>query len=76
VDEVPKGIVPLAVRASGLIGDGLYGVDLKLIDGRPTVIEINDNPNIDSDVEDRVLGDELYLRVMRHFYARLEDRRR
>lgn len=74
--DVPPGIVPLAVRAAALIGDGLYGVDLKLIDGRPTVIEINDNPNIDADVEDRVLGEELYLRVMRHFLARLEDRRR
>ncbi|HSM09150.1 MAG TPA: hypothetical protein VLA33_09060 [Gemmatimonadota bacterium] len=40
------------------------------------MIEINDNPNIDSDVEDLVLGDELYLRVMRHFFTRLEDRRR
>ncbi|MFW6090079.1 MAG: RimK family protein [Gemmatimonadota bacterium] len=76
LDDVPQGVVPLAVRAAGLIGDGLYGVDLKLIDGRPTVIEINDNPNIDSDVEDCVTGDELYLRVMRHFFARLEDRRR
>lgn len=74
--DVPAGIVPLAVRAAGLIGDGLFGVDLKLIDGRPTVIEINDNPNIDADVEDRVLGEELYLRVMRHFLTRLEDRRR
>ncbi|MGD8494591.1 MAG: RimK family protein [Gemmatimonadales bacterium] len=74
--DVPAGIVPLAVRAARLIGDGLYGVDLKLIDGRPTVIEINDNPNIDAGVEDQVLGDELYLRVMRHFLSRLEDRRR
>lgn len=76
LDEVPQGVVPLAVRAARLIGDGLYGVDLKLIDGRPSVIEINDNPNIDSGVEDRVLGDALYLDVMRHFGARLDARRR
>jgi len=76
VEDAPAGVVPLAVKAARLIGDGLYGVDLKRIDGRATVIEINDNPNIDAGVEDGVLGDELYRRVMRHFLTRLEDRRR
>jgi glutathione synthase/RimK-type ligase-like ATP-grasp enzyme len=73
-EAVPTAVVELAERAAGLIGDGLYGVDLKEVDGRPLVIEINDNPNLDAGFEDAVLGDELYLAVMRYFLARLEAR--
>ena len=40
--------VELAVQAARLIGDGLYGVDLKEVGGRFLVIEVNDNPNIDA----------------------------
>lgn len=42
-------------------------MDLKLINGRAVVIEINDNPSIDHKVEDAVLGDELYYRILNHF---------
>ena len=35
--------------------------------GRPMVIEINDNPNIDHGYEDRVLGDELYPAIISYF---------
>ena len=74
VSEAPKNVVTLAARAAKFIGNGLYGVDLKVIGGRPKIIEINDNPNIDSGVEDRILGPELYERIMRHFLRRLEER--
>jgi glutathione synthase/RimK-type ligase-like ATP-grasp enzyme len=72
VDEVPKAGLELAVKAANLIGDGLYGVDLKLTDGRWVVIEVNDNPNIEAGVEDLVLKDEIYRRVMASFLRRLE----
>jgi len=72
VEEAPEAVVRTAVRAARLMGTGLYGVDLKEVDGRALVIEVNDNPNMDSGYEDRVLGDELYLAVMRHFLRRLE----
>ena len=75
VNQVPDHILKTAVKASSLIGDGLYGVDLKEIDGQARIIEINDNPNIDSGVEDKLLGDELYLRLMRSFYNRIERER-
>jgi glutathione synthase/RimK-type ligase-like ATP-grasp enzyme len=75
IEEAPADIVRLGTRAAGVIGHGLYGVDLKVVRGRPVVIEINDNPNIDSGVEDGVLGDELYARVMRHFLEAMEARR-
>jgi glutathione synthase/RimK-type ligase-like ATP-grasp enzyme len=76
VSEAPKGVIALATRAARLIGNGLYGVDLKVIGGRPKIIEINDNPNIDAGVEDRILGPVLYERIMRHFLTRLEERSR
>lgn len=48
VEEVPKKVITTALKAANLIGDGLYGVDLKQNDKGVYVIEINDNPNIDS----------------------------
>jgi glutathione synthase/RimK-type ligase-like ATP-grasp enzyme len=74
LDEAPHGVVELAERAARLIGDGLYGVDLKVVEGRPMLIEVNDNPNLDAGCEDAVLRDELYLAIMRHFRARLDAR--
>lgn len=70
--EVPKPILQAALAASRPIGDGLYGVDLKEVNGKGYVIEVNDNPNIDSGVEDRFLGKELYSLIMQEFRRRLE----
>ena len=74
VEEAPKEVVDTAVRAAGLIGDGLYGVDLKQNERGVFVIEINDNPSLDLGVEDACLKDELYRTVMREFLRRLEAR--
>ncbi|WP_448204736.1 RimK family protein [Azospirillum sp. sgz302134] len=74
VDEAPPEVIDTAVKAAGLIGDGLYGVDLKQNDRGVFVIEINDNPSIDLGVEDAKLKDELYRTVMREFLRRLENR--
>jgi len=71
---VPTGAVEAATRAAGLIGDGLYGVDLKELDGRFLLVEVNDNPNVESGCEDAILGQDLYLAVMRHFRERLDRR--
>ena len=71
-EDAPPGVVQAAVRAANLIGDGLYGVDLKERAGRGYVIEVNDNPTLDSGLEDGHLGDALYARVMGSFLARLE----
>jgi glutathione synthase/RimK-type ligase-like ATP-grasp enzyme len=76
VADAPEDVIRLAVRAGACIGDGLYGVDLKVVRGRPVVIEVNDNPNLDDGVEDQVLGDELYAAVMRYFLERFEARGR
>lgn len=76
IEHAPTRVVKAALKAANLIGDGLYGVDLKQIGDKVYVIEVNDNPNIDAGVEDAVLKDELYLRVMRVLMQRVEQRRR
>ncbi|WP_404409815.1 RimK family protein [Pseudidiomarina marina] len=74
VHQVPKDVVKTALQATRLIGDGLYGVDMKVTDKGPVIIEINDNPSIDSGVEDLLLGDELYHIIMRDFARRLDEK--
>ncbi|MFV0344637.1 MAG: RimK family protein [Bacteroidales bacterium] len=74
VGKVPKHVVRNAVKAASLIGKGLYGVDLKEINGESLVIEINDNPSIDHNVEDDILGDELYRLILREFLQRMEQK--
>ncbi|MCM2374631.1 RimK family protein [Aporhodopirellula aestuarii] len=72
VETAPRKAVATAVKAANLIGNGLYGVDVKEVDGQFYVIEVNDNPNLDSGVEDAVLRDELYRRIMESFVRRIE----
>ena len=54
------------------MGDGLYGVDLKMVGDKAYVIEVNDNPNIDEGIEDGFLKEELYLKIMQSIYNRIE----
>jgi glutathione synthase/RimK-type ligase-like ATP-grasp enzyme len=75
ISEVPEIVVKTALKAAALIGDGLYGVDLKMVKGEVYVIEINDNPNIDADVEDTVLKDKLYDKIIRSLLNRIEINR-
>ena len=74
VEDAPPEVVRLAVTVAKHIGDGLYGVDIKEIDGGYLVIEVNDNPSIDAGWEDKVLRDDLYVTIMQHFRDRLEAR--
>lgn len=75
VAKAPKQVVKTALKAANLIGNGLYGVDLKEIGKQVYVIEVNDNPNIDTGLEDEVLQEDLYLRIMELFLKRLMDRK-
>jgi len=76
VAEAPEAVVKIALKAANLIGDGLYGVDIKQIGKHCYVIEINDNPSIDAGNEDGVLKDALYREVMGSFVRRIEARKR
>ena len=75
VGEAPADVVNAALRSAHLIGDGLYGVDLKQARGECHVIEINDNPSIEAGNEDGVLKDALYREVMGVFLRRITERR-
>jgi glutathione synthase/RimK-type ligase-like ATP-grasp enzyme len=76
VAEAPEEVVKLALKAANLIGDGLYGVDIKQVGNRCYVIEVNDNPNVDAGNEDGVLKDALYREIMGSFVRRIEARKR
>ena len=75
IDAAPPVVVETARRAAALIGDGLYGVDLKETEAGVFVIEVNDNPNIDGGVEDKVLKGALYERVIQEFTRRIDKAR-
>ncbi|HUG02590.1 MAG TPA: RimK family protein [Longimicrobiales bacterium] len=74
--DAPAGAIEIAVRAANLIGRGLYGVDVKEVDGRFLVVEVNDNPNIEAGYEDAVRKDELYTTILQSFVDRIEARNR
>lgn len=74
VEEVPPDILDAALAAARPIGTGLYGVDVKQTPDGPRVMEVNDNPNLDAGVEDKVLGDELWHTILREFVRRIEAR--
>lgn len=46
--DVPPGVISLGIEAANAIGSGLYGVDIKNNNGDACVIEVNDNPSIES----------------------------
>lgn len=73
--EVPPVVLRTALRAANAIGSSLYGVDLKLVDGHCYVIEVNDNPSIETGVEDIILGDTLYEKIVNVLYERVRSRR-
>ncbi len=75
VEELPKSVLEVALKAANLIGDGFYGVDLKELDGKVYVIEVNDNPSVDANIEDRYLKDALYDRIMQGVLKRVESKR-
>lgn len=72
IEVVEPVIINTALKAAKLIGDGLYGVDIKVIGNQPFVVEVNDNPNIDNGVEDGVLKDTLYQVIMDEFANRID----
>ncbi|TVQ35082.1 MAG: ATP-grasp domain-containing protein [Wenzhouxiangella sp.] len=75
VGEAPPAVIQTAVKAASLIGNGLYGVDLKEVDGKVLVIEVNDNPSIDGGVEDAVLKNALYREILGVILQRVTRRK-
>lgn len=74
--EVPRAVLDAAMKSARIIGDGLYGIDIKQQGSKVYVIEVNDNPSLEHGVEDQFIGDELYMQIMAEFARRLENRGR
>ncbi|WP_179335885.1 RimK family protein [Winogradskyella costae] len=72
IEDVPKNVIDIALKSAKLMGLGLYGIDIKVVDGKLMVIEINDNPNIDFGVEDAHYGDLVYTEILSALKKRLE----
>ncbi len=75
VELAPEEVVQTALKAANLIGNGLYGVDIKEVGRKCYVIEVNENPNIDYGEEDAVLKGDLYRHIMKVFLQRIESRK-
>lgn len=73
LSQLPTKAKNLALKVAGLIGNGLYGVDIKEVDGKFYIIEINDNPSIDAGCEDALLGERLYDDIIGDIRRRVES---
>ncbi len=63
-DAVPEHVIQLGIDAAKAIGNGLYGVDIKNNNGDACVIEVNDNPSIESGEDD--CYPEVFTRIVNH----------
>jgi glutathione synthase/RimK-type ligase-like ATP-grasp enzyme len=61
--EMPARLREVALKACSVIGKGLYGVDVKEVDGDFVVVEVNDNPSIYAGYEDSSDHD-IYKRII------------
>ncbi|OPY38499.1 MAG: Glutamate--LysW ligase ArgX [Methanoregula sp. PtaU1.Bin051] len=66
--EVPPHVVRLGIKAANAIGHGLYGVDIKNNNGDACVIEVNDNPSLESG-EDQCYPD-VYRKIINHLFTK------
>lgn len=64
-EEADPRLMEVALAAAGAIGDSLYGVDVKEVEGEYFVIEVNDNPTIEADGEDRANPD-IYREIIQY----------
>ncbi len=75
VELAPRKLISMALKAARLVGKGLYGLDIKQVGDQFYLIEINDNPNIDAGIEDKILRDRLYRHIMQYFALEVSRRK-
>jgi glutathione synthase/RimK-type ligase-like ATP-grasp enzyme len=73
LEDVPRNVIDLALEGTALLGNGLFGVDVKETPAGPVVIEINDNPNIETGCEDGVEKDRVYEAILDAFVSRIRS---
>jgi glutathione synthase/RimK-type ligase-like ATP-grasp enzyme len=62
-ENAPISLKELALKACEVIGKGLYGVDIKEVNGGYVVVEVNDNPSIYAGYED-LRNKDLYGKII------------
>jgi glutathione synthase/RimK-type ligase-like ATP-grasp enzyme len=72
ISKTPAAVKEIALKGADLIGKGLYGVDLKETDAGVLIIEINDNPNIETGYEDVIEKDRIYKQIIGTFLRRIQ----
>ena len=65
-DAVPPHVIKLGIDAANAIGNGLYGVDIKNNNGDAYVIEVNDNPSLESGED--ALYPLVYQKIVSHLF--------
>ena len=69
--QAPPQVIDIGLRAASLIGQGLYGVDVKETEDGFFVVEVNDNPNIEHGTEDAAEKDQVWIELTKWFIERL-----
>ncbi|MBS7621822.1 hypothetical protein KEJ32_06910, partial [Candidatus Bathyarchaeota archaeon] len=62
--NAPQKLKEVALKACSVVGKGLYGVDIKEVNGDYVVVEANDNPSIYRGQED-LRDKDIYERIIR-----------
>jgi glutathione synthase/RimK-type ligase-like ATP-grasp enzyme len=63
--NAPRRVREAALEACKVVGKGLYGVDIKEVEGEPVVVEVNDNPSIYAGYED-LREKDLYAKIINY----------
>jgi glutathione synthase/RimK-type ligase-like ATP-grasp enzyme len=63
--DMPPRLREVALKACSVVGKGLYGVDIKEVNGEFVVVEVNDNPSIYAGYEDQKAKD-LYGKIINY----------
>ena len=73
IGYTPPAVVDIGLHAEQLIGQELYGVDIKETEDGIFVVEVNDNPNIEHGIEDQAEKDQVWIELTRWFTDRLDS---
>ncbi|MEM3617826.1 MAG: RimK family alpha-L-glutamate ligase [Candidatus Bathyarchaeia archaeon] len=63
-NNAPQKLKETALKACSVVGKGLYGVDIKEVNGDYVVVEVNDNPSIYKGQED-LRDKDVYEKIIR-----------
>jgi glutathione synthase/RimK-type ligase-like ATP-grasp enzyme len=63
--NTPLRVRDVALKACRVVGKGLYGVDIKEVNGEFVVVEVNDNPSIYAGYED-LRDNDIYSKIINY----------